>query len=284
MAYDTISATNLANWIPDVWSKDVLAATENNLVLGGLFDRSFEQWARDGGDNIVVPNLANLTANVVNTAIDVTLYDTLQNVTNIAINKKYDIAIMVDDINQMQSNPKYFEKVRTKLAYGLAKQIDTNCAATFRSANVTVGTVNVAITDDVILDAYTYLNLENAPEDGRAWAFDPKSIRDLTKLDYFVRSDYVPDQIVQRGWYKGRLMLGSPVYITTNLDAYVGNAYPACYFQKEYAALVMQIPPQFEAARVPLRHADALVGLCVFGVQVMRATFGVCINTRGGSV
>src|SRR5512143_4058327 len=117
MAFDTISATNLANWIPDVWSKDVLGATENNLILGSLFDRSYEQWASGGGDNIVVPNLANLSANVVNTAVDVTLYDTLQNVTNIAINKKYDIAIMIDDINQMQTNPKYFDKVRSKLAY-----------------------------------------------------------------------------------------------------------------------------------------------------------------------
>jgi len=281
MAYDAISATNLANWIPSVWSKDVLADVENSLVVGALCDRGYEVYARDGGDSIVVPKLHNLSANVVNTAVDVTWYDAVQNVQNITLNQKYDVAVMVDDINQMQTNPKYFDKVRTKLAYALSKQIDTNCAVQFRSFNSTVGTVNVATTETDLIDAYEDLNNENAPDDGRAWVFPPRTLTDLLKLDYFVKMDYVGDSVVKKG-FTGRQIFGSPVYRSTNLDAYAGNAYPAGYFQQEAIALVLQMSPRFEIGRFPARHSDGIIGLAVFGIQVMRSTYGVCINTRGG--
>jgi len=274
-----ISATNLANWIPTVWSKEVLADTENSLVTGALFDRTYEAFARAGGNTIVVPHLLEISANVVNTAIDAVLYDAVQNVTNISLDKKYDIAIQVSDIEQLQSNPKYFDKVRSKLAYGIAKQIDINCNVLFKSLSNAVGTVNVALTEDELLSAYEKLNLYNAPSGDRHWVFDPESITDLMKLDYFVRSDYVGDTPVTTG-FSGRQILGSPVYWSTNLDTYAGGPHAASYFQREAFALVVQMSPKFEIARIPLHHCDAIIGLTVFGVQEMRDSFGIRVNTR----
>ncbi len=279
MAFDMISSTNLANWIPTVWSKEVLADVENSLVTGALYDRSYEDLVRSGGDTIVVPHLAEISANIVNTAIDVTLYDAIQNVTNIALDFKYDIAIEVSDIEQLQTNPKYFSKVTSKLAYGIAKQIDINCNVKFRDFNNQVGTVNTALTEDVLIEAYEKANEANAPYSDRAWVFDPASITDLMKLDYFVRMDYVSGHVVEQG-FVGRQIMGSPVYISTNLDTYAGGPHAAGYFQRETVALVMQMQPKFEVARIPLRHADAIIGLAVWGIQEMRGTFGVTINTR----
>ncbi len=279
MAFDMISSTNLANWIPTVWSKEVLADVENSLVTGALFDRSYEDLVRSGGDTIVVPHLAEISANIVNTAIDVTLYDAIQNVTNIALNYKYDIAVEVSDIEQLQTNPKYFSKVTSKLAYGIAKQIDVNCNVQFRGFNNAVGTVNTALTEDVLIEAYEKANEANAPYSDRAWVFDPASITDLMKLDYFVRMDYVSGSVSEQG-FVGRQIMGSPVYISTNLDTYAGGPHAAGYFQRETVALVMQMQPKFEVARIPLRHADAIIGLAVWGIQEMRGTFGVLINTR----
>ena len=279
MAFDMISSTNLANWIPTVWSKEVLADVENSLVTGALYDRSYEDLVRSGGDTIVVPHLAEISANIVNTAIDVTLYDAIQNVTNIALDFKYDIAIEVSDIEQLQTNPKYFSKVTSKLAYGIAKQIDINCNVKFRDFNNKVGTVNTALTEDVLIEAYEKANEANAPYSDRAWVFDPASITDLMKLDYFVRMDYVSGSVSERG-FVGRQIMGSPVYISTNLDTYAGGPHAAGYFQRETVALVMQMQPKFEVARIPLRHADAIIGLAVWGIQEMRGTFGVTINTR----
>ncbi len=279
MAFDAIAAANLANWIPTVWSQEVLADVENSLVTGALFDRTYEEFARAGGDTIVVPKLAEISANVVNTAVDATLYDAVQNVQNIAIDQKYDIAVEVDDINQLQSNPKYFAKVRSKLAYGLAKQIDTNCNVLFKAFDNVVGTVGVALTEDEIIEAYEKLNAANAPFEDRYWVFDPETITDLLKVDYFVNSDY-GNPPIHRAGFRGKEILGSPVYMSTNLDPYTSAQHAAAYFQQEACALVLQMPPKFEVARIPLRHADAIIGLTTFGIQEMRGTFGVTINTR----
>lgn len=274
-----ITSTNLANWIPDIWSKDVLSDVEKALVVGALFDRRYEAYAREGGDKIVVPHLATISPNVVNTSKDMTLYDAIQNVTNISLNLKYDIGVVIDDINKMQSNPKYYEHVRSKLSYGLARQIDINCNVAFKSFAQTAGTVNVALNEDVLISAYEYLNLADSPMEGRAWVFDPESITDLLKLDYFIRMDYVPDSVVKTG-FQGRQIFGAPVYLTTNLDTYAGGPHAAGFFQREAVALVVQMPVKFEAFRLPLQHGDGLSMLAVWGVQEMRDTFGCLINTR----
>lgn len=282
MAYgesSAITATNLANFIPTILSQQVLAALENALVIGNLVDRSYEADARSGGNVIQVPNLSNLTANVVNTAVDAVAYDAIQNVTNISINKKYDVMIEVDDINQLQTNPKYLAKVGAKLTYALAKQIDSNIAATFNSYTQHVGSVHSALTEDELIQAYEYLNSAPAPDEGRAWILDPESITDLLKNDYFVRMDYVSGSVVTSG-FTGKQIFGSPVYRTTNLDLMDVNAHAAAYLHREAIALVQQMAPKFETFRVPKRHADAIIGLTVFGLNCMRDTFMVCINTR----
>ncbi len=280
MSYDTISTTNLANYIPSIWSQQILAATEHSLVTGGLFDRSYETYLVSGGRTIVVPHLAEISANLVNTAVDATLYDAVQNATNINVNCKYDIAVMVDDLNQMQTNPKYFEKVKSKLAYGLSKQIDINCNVLFKGLSNTVGTINTATTEDTYTQAYEYLNAYDAPYEDRAWVIDPETVTDLLKLDYFVQKDYNPSADIHRTGFRGQWILGSPIYITTNLDTYAGGPHAAAYFQREALALVLQMAPRFEVARIPLRHADALIGVCMFGVSEMRDDFAVRINTR----
>jgi len=279
MAADPITATNLANYIPAIWSKEVLADVEANLVAGALCDRSYEGYVSGGGNKIVVPHLAEISAAAVNTATDMTLYDAVQNATNIDIDQKYDIGVLVDDINKMQTNPKYFDKVRAKLAYGLSKQIDTSVTALYNAFSQSVGTEGTALTETQIIDAYEYLNEANAPASDRAWVFDPESITDLLGRDFFVKMDYVPDSVVKNG-FQGRQIFGSPVYMTTNLEAINTNYHGAAYLHKEAIALVVQLQPKFEVARIPLRHGDAIIGLCVWGVKEMRDTFGVWIKTR----
>ena len=279
MATAPITSTNLANWIPDIWSKEVISDVEKNLVLGALCDRTYEIFAREGGDKIVVPNLFEITATATNTALDATLYDAVQNVTNIAIDQKFHTGVSVDDYNQIQSNPKYFEKVKTKLAYGLAKQVDINIGALFNALSTHKGAVHSALTEDVIISAYEALNLADVPVNDRAWVLDAESETDLLKLDYFVRMDYVPGSVVTNG-FSGRKILGAPVYFTTNLDIIDVNAHAAIYMHREAFGLIIQLPIKMENARWWQRFSDVLTANILFGVAKMRDSFAVCINTR----
>jgi len=271
---------NVANWIPTIWSKQVLAAVEHSLVTGALVDRSYEQYARAGGSRIVVPNLANLTAAAVNTDQDLTLYGATQGATNIDVNYFFDVGVGLSDIEDLQINPDYMEKVKGKVAYSLAQVIDWNTNALFAGFDTAVGTTGSALTEDDLIEAYENLNEADAPFTDRAWVFDPESITDLLKQDYFIRMDYVPGSVVSQG-FQGRQIFGSPVYISTNLTVYGStNEHMSGYFQREAIALVMQMQPKFEVARLPLQHSDAIIGLCAYGLMEMRGTFGVLINCR----
>lgn len=248
-------------------------------MLGALCDRTYEIFAREGGDKIVVPNLFEITASATNTAVDATLYDAVQNVTNISLDQKFHAGVAVDDYNQVQSNPKYFEKVKSKLSYALAKQIDINIGALFNALSTHRGVVHSALTEDVIISAYEDLNAKDVPASDRAWVLDAESETDLLKLDYFVRMDYVPGSVVTNG-FSGRKILGAPVYFTTNLDIIDVNAHAAIYMHREAFGLIIQLPIKFEAWRWNLRFSDVLMSNVLFGVAKMRDAFAVCINTR----
>ena len=279
MAINPINATNLANYIPTILSKDVQMYIEKALVFGGVVDRSYESEAKAGGSTMDVAIFSELSATAVNTAADMSLYDTLQNKATISFNRKYDTGVAVDDINKLQTNPKYYDKAKTAIGYPLAKQIDADVAGLINSFSQSVGTEGSALSEDTILAAYEYLNAADAPATDRVWVFDPESITDLMKIDMFVRADYVGDTVWKTG-FVGRQILGSPVYISSNLEALNTNYHGAGYFHKEALALVVQMPTQIETARIPLRHADAIIALSVWGMAVLRDTFGCWIKTR----
>ncbi len=276
----TISPTNLANWIPIVWAKESLAELEKTLVLGSLVDRKYEASAAYG-NKIVIPNLSDVTARVVNTAVDSTAFDVLQNVTNITIDKKYDATVAVDDFNQIQTNPKYFADVVKKLTYALAKVIDTNISDIMAGGWTTtpVGTQAQALTEDVLIEAYESLNEGDIPFGDRAWVFDAESITDLLKNDYFIRMDYVPDSVVSQG-FQGRQIFGAPVYISNNLAVLNVNYHASCYIQREGLALVLQMAPKLEVFRDGWKHADVISAITCYGINFVRSTAGILIKTR----
>jgi hypothetical protein len=256
----------------------VQAAVESTLVFGANVDRRYEKYAAYG-DTIVVPVLSNISASAFNAAADISFTTTTENAVNISIDKRYYAAFGVDDFTREQDALSYFDKAKAKIAYGLSKQIDQDLASLVTSLGNNVGTEGSALTIDVLIDAYESVNENDAPEQDRCWIFDPESITDLLKLDYFVRMDYVPESVHRRG-FSGRQIFGAPVYMTTNLPAVNTSYHAAVYMHKECFALVMQLQPRIRLERHTPRLADVLVGEALYGVKEMRDGYGVWIKTR----
>ena len=279
MATTPLNQTNLANYIPTLWAKEVQAAVENSLVCGKLVDRSYESLSKGGGGTIVVPILSNISAAAYNAAADISYTTTNESAVNITINQRYYAAYGVDPFTQIQDALNYFEKAKGKLSYALAKQIDTGVNGKFNSFSNSVGTEGTALGIDQMIGAYESLNENDAPFDGRAWIFDPESITDLMGLDFFVRMDYVPGSVSANG-FQGRQILGSPVYMTNNLTAINTNYHAATYMHKEALALVIQGTPDIKLAYDTRRISDVLIVKALWGQQIMRNGFGVWIKTR----
>ncbi len=279
MALTPQNQSNLANYIPTVWSKEVQAAVEDALVIGNLVDRRYEKYAKGGGGTIVVPVLSNLSASAFNAAADISMTTTNETAVNISLDQRYYTAYGVDDFTVVQDALSYLSLAKDKAVFAIAEQVDTSLGTLFASLDSSTGTEGTAIDETNIIAAYEILNEANAPFADRSWVFDPESITDLLGRDFFIRMDYVPDSVVKSG-FQGRQILGAPVYMTNNLPAVNTNYHAAAYLHKEALALVFQMKPTITLERFPARQSDAVVCKALWGVKEMRGTFGAWIKTR----
>ncbi len=279
MATTPMNQTNLANYIQTIWAKEVQAAVENGLVCGNLVDRQYEKYDTGAG-TIVVPVLSNITPSAYNAAADIAYNTTNETAVNISLNQRYYAAYAVDPFTKVQDQIGYFDAAKSKLVYGLNKQIDQSVSTLFASFGNSTGTEGTALGMNELVAAYESLNENDAPETDRAWVFDPESITDLLGIDAFVRGDYVPDQPMANG-FTGKRILGAPVFMTNALPAVNTNYHAAAMFHKEAIALVVQQPIVTELGKDIRRgNADVVISRALWGVKEMRDGFGVWIKTR----
>lgn len=279
MTSNAIPAANIAPYIPEIWSTIVIAATEADLLFANHVDRKYEKDLKVG-DVLHVPNLADFgDANTVDNTTDLTLYTTIQTCSNIIVNYNYYQAVGVDDIEQIQNRPDFLTAALEKCGYSVAKMIDDKLADQVNGLGKSEGSEGTALTADVLINCYTDLNLNNVPDKDRVWIFDPYSIQDLLKLDYFVRYDYVPEGVVSKG-FQGRQIFGAPVYMTSNLNVINTSYHGAVYMHKDCMALVTQMKPTVFRFEWPQKFTHVVGVKTVFGVAEMRDTFGIWIKTR----
>ena len=267
---------NIANFVPEVWSQELIIEAENSLVIAKLVDRRFEK-GYSYGDVVHIANLHNITANVVNVSNTATLYDSVQNTTPININNWYHAGVSEADAIRKMDRPDYLKAVVPKLAYALAKQVDTGLATQFNDFTQTVGTEGVKVDDDVLVAAKEYLDLADAPFEDRSLIIDPETLGDILKIDKFVRMDYVAGGVIESGRVGN--IYGCPVYITNNLEVLNGSYHAASMMHKGALGLIMAYQ-KVTAFRDWIHFSDGILADALWGYNELIDTFGVWIKTR----
>src|SRR3990167_2061043 len=188
---DQITITTGANFIPEVWSMEVLRATEDALVMAPLVKR-YDSLVGSRGDTIHVPNLSNLSANDKSANAQVTLQAVTETETTININKHKEASFLVEDIVKVQSNYDLMAEYTSKAGFAIAETVDTDLLALYTGfTNTDVGTYGTDVTNAVILSAIEALDLANAPLEDRALVFHPKQKTAIAQIDTFIRADYL---------------------------------------------------------------------------------------------
>lgn len=279
MASNAISKTNVTAFVPEMWATIVLKATEADLRFAKHVDRRYEEQLKYG-DILNVPNLADFgSAQTVDTTTDLILYDTIQTCVSINVNYNYYQAVGLGEQEQIQDRPDFLKVALEKCGYSVAKMIDAKLGDLVPSLGQKEGTDGSALVADTLLNCYEGMNTNNVPDSDRVWIFDPKSIIDLMKIDYFIRYDYVPPGVVSKG-FQGRQIFGAPVYMTSNLNVNNTSYHAAVYLHKQALALLSQQAPTVFKFPWPQKFTEVVGVKTLFGVQEMRDTFGVYIRTR----
>lgn len=270
--------TTGANFIPELWGPNVIAATESNLVFQGLC-WDWSDPVKGKGDTIHVPGVSNLTSNAKVANTQVTLNAPSEGVTDLVINRHDECSFLIEDILKAQSSFNLMKFYTDKAGYAIARQRDTRINALVSGFSQTLGAAGVDIGDQQIRDAIEYLDLADAPESDRNLVIYPDQKNALFSIEKYFRASMRGDgasKILTKGQF-GEIY-GVPVSVTTNIGT-SGGARLNTMFQREAIAVAQQVGPRTQSDYILEFLGNLVVADFIYGEIEARDAFGVWLKS-----
>lgn len=263
---------------PDKWSKQVLRATESNLVFARKVNRAYEPDA-SVGKAVKVASIGNLAdrAKAENTAIT---YETIaETATTITLNIWRYAAVGIEDIVQVQSNVALRNEYEGKMGYAVAKGMDDLLADLVAGFSQTAGTLGTPFTDDNVRRSVQFLDDADVPEGNRCIVMSPAEKNDKLGLDKWVNSLYRGGEgrQINRGQI-GEEIYGLTPFVTTNLNKPLAGQADNVVMHKEAIGLIVQRDPKMHLFFDIDFFTFKLAVEMIYGFAEMRDAFGVWLK------
>jgi len=261
----------------DIWSKQVLRATEANLVIAKSVNRQFEADATVG-KTVKVASIGNLAARAKAENAVITYETVAETATTITLNIWSYSALGIEDIVKVQSTPDIQNEYQRKLGYAVARDIDTKLAADFAGFSQIVGTLGTAASDANVLAAVKLLDDADVPQDDRFFIMSPAEKVAKLALDRWSNALYIgTNQYPTRSGLLGD-MYGLTLAVTTNLVKPAGGQANNAIFHRDALALVVQRTPKTHIFYDIDTFTWKLAVEVIYGHQELRDNFGVLVN------
>jgi len=234
----TTSVAN--NFIPELWSDEVIGAYKSNLVIANLVTKLSHKGKKGDTIHIPVPARGSASAKAANT--QVTLSAATNSVINISIDQHYEYSKLIEDIAEVQSLASMRKFYTDDAGYALSTQVDTKLgtlwealqggtvagdnAASWEAAYIgstgntlyTGNSSNAAdITDAGIRALMLKLDNADVPMDNRSLIVPPVCANDLLGINRFTEQQYIGSGDAIRTGKIG-MIYGIDVYVSTNCD------------------------------------------------------------------
>ncbi len=118
---DMVTTTIANNFIPELWSDEVIGAYKSNLVVANLVTKLSHKGKKGDSIHIPVPARGSATAKAANT--QVTLSAATNSVVNVSINKHYEYSKLIEDIAEVQALASMRKFYTDDAGSALAKQV-----------------------------------------------------------------------------------------------------------------------------------------------------------------
>ena len=270
----------ITNFIPEVWSAQLLSSLKKSLVYAGpsVVNRDYEGEIRDSGDTVRITSISRPT---IGTYAKNSTTITPENLTDaqrsLLIDQAKYFAFEVDDIDMRQARDggRLMAEAAQEAAYGLADVADQYVASLYTGVDagnalgtVSVTTADIAVTQLVALK----VKLDNAsvPQAGRFVVVPPWYHGLLLRDDRFVRVDASGTSEALRNGQVGRAF-GFDVLLSNNAPNVTGDDWLVLAGYPGAISFAEQIV-KTEAYRPENAFSDALKGLHVYGSKLVRPT------------
>lgn len=305
-----VDNTSAATFIPEIWSDEIIAAYQKNLVLAPLVKKMSMSGKK--GDTIHVPKpvRGDAHAKAENTAV--TVQNATESEVQVSIDKHYEYSRLIEDITDVQALSSLRQFYTEDAGYALAKQVDSdlhglatglgtsgttsttylNNAGTFfndASNGLSTYTADTVVSADVFEDdafrgIIQKLDDQDVPMDNRAFVVPPVLRNTIMGISRYVSSDFVNNSTVVNG--KIGQLYGIDVYVSTNCptveaagdnSASSVDSLGALLFHRDAMVLAEQVGVRSQTQYKQEWLANLFTSDTLYGVAVLRPASGLTL-------
>lgn len=273
-------AVAIPNFIPEVWSSEILLPLRNMLVYGGegITNRDYQGDIARAGDTVHILSIADPTIRSY-TAHGTISWETLDDDDRTLVVDQADyFAFKVDDIETAQAIPGFIPAASAGAARGLAEEVDTYISGLMVDAvdqgAQDLGLIAVDISDNsawaLLLALRAELNSNGVPAAGR-WVVVPTAVYGALLADnrFLDASASGSDQALREG-FVGRAA-GFDVFESQTVPEPTAGTYHVLAGHRMATTFADSIPIDFvESIRLENQFGDGVRGLHVYGAKVVR--------------
>jgi hypothetical protein len=289
------TVTTSANFIPELWSDEVIGAYKTNLVVANLVTKLSHKGKK--GDTIHIPKPGRGNASAKGAGSQVTLIADTAGVINVSIDKHYEYSKLIEDIAEVQALASMRKFYTDDAGHALAKQVDTDLfstaelfqggvtagdwtkakemtAAGVLSDYVNGGTAEGDISDVAIRALLLILDNADVPMNNRSLVIPPVAANDLLGISRFTEQQFIGSgDAIKTG--KIGMIYGVDVYISTACPTTAGGDRVGLLMHKDALVLAEQVGVRSQTQYKQEYLGDLFTADTIYGVAELRDDAGV---------
>ena len=297
----TLAVAN--NFIPELWSDEVIGAYKTNLVLANLVTKLSHKGKK--GDSIHIPVPARGSASVKSANTQVTLSAATNTKITVTIDKHYEYSKLIEDIAEVQALASMRKFYTDDAGFALAKQVDSDLfalaegfqagtvggtgAAMYEKAYIgstgaafyTGNSSNAAdITDAGIRKLLLLLDNADVPMDNRSMVVPPIVVNDMLGLARFTEQQFIGNgDAIATG--KIGSIYGVDVMISTACPTATSTDRVGMIIHKDALVLAEQVGVRSQTQYKQEYLGDLFTSDTIYGVAELRNDAGVAFVVPG---
>ena len=297
-----VTRTVANNFIPELWSDEVIGAYKSNLVVANLVTKLSHKGKK--GDTIYIPVPARGDASIKAANTQVTLSAATNTAITVNIATHYEYSKLIEDIAEVQALASMRKFYTDDAGYALAKRVDTDLLALSEGLQGgTVGNTNAAtvfekavkgsdgstlytgassnaaaIADAGIRKMLLTLDDADVPMDNRCMVIPPTAASSLLGISRFTEQQFIGDGAAIKTGKIGNIY-GVDIFVSTNCPSTTGAATATdrvgVLMHKDAFVLAEQVGVRSQTQYKQEYLGDLFTSDTIYGVAELRNDAGV---------
>jgi len=297
-----VGVGDAANFIPELWSDDIIAAYKKTLVMGAIVSKINHIGKK--GDTIHIPSPTRGAASAKLPDVAVGITANAEGKVDVSIDKHYQQSRLIEDIVTVQALDSLRRFYTDDAGYALAKQIDDDIMAQFETLNggATVGADSweggyiggdgttafndattgnsSALAEAAILRTVQRLDDADVPMDGRKFVIPPVAKATLLNIAEYTSADFISGRPTVSGTIGN--LYGMDVIVSSNCPNFLSDdaatSHRACLmFHKDAIVFAEQMSIRSQVQYKQEYLADLMTSDCLYGIAELRNDAGIAL-------